>query len=96
MLPDLIISLPRDVPLPQYRLFQRIRFYNELLGEAETGTGLVVGWSYITREAIADDPKSGFYPRWQYAIQFDPGYPFGAVSEPQLIEEGDILEIVES
>ena len=92
MTPDLIISLPCDVPLPQYRLFQRVRFFNEL--EDETGTGLVVGWKFITREALANNPKSGFYPRWLYAIQFDSDYQFGTIGEPQFMEGDDILEIL--
>lgn len=93
MTPDLIVSLPRNVPLPEYRLFQRVRFYQEM--DDSTSTGLVVGWQYITAEAIAENSKGGFYPRWLYAVQFDPGYQFGTVGEPELMEGDDILEIVE-
>lgn len=92
MLPDLIVSLPRDVPLPQYRLFQRVRFYRD---EEETATGLVTGWRYITRDQIEDNPRAGYSPRWEYAIQFDPGYPYGTVGEPQFVEESEVLEIAE-
>lgn len=58
MIPDLIVSLPRDVPLPQFRLFQRVRFCREFLDEDETALGLVVGWGFITREAIRLDRVS--------------------------------------
>ncbi len=91
MIPDIIVSLPRDVPLPQYRLFQRVRFCREFLDEDETALGLVVGWGFITREAIADSSKNGYYPRWLYQIQFDPGYRFGNVGEPQWVEQDEIL-----
>lgn len=95
MTPDLIVSLPRDVPLPQFRLFQRVRVCREHLDEEEAVLGLVVGWSFITKEAIADNPKNGFYPRWLYEIQFDPGYRFGNVGEPESVEQDEILEIVD-
>ena len=94
MLPDLIICLPRDVPLPQYRLFQRVRFYRDE-DEEETAIGLVVGWRYITREQIEDNERAGYSPRWEYAIQFERGYLYGTVGEPQFVDESDILEIVE-
>lgn len=94
MIPDIIVSLPRDVPLPQFRLFQRVRISLEFLDEEETALGLVVGWSFITRVAITDNPKRGFYPRWLYAIQFDPGCRF-TMSDPEFVEDTDILEIVE-
>jgi hypothetical protein len=98
MIPDIIVALPRDVPLPQFRLFQRVRVYIdiEFLDEGEThATGLVVGWKFVTKEAIADNPKNGFYPRWIYGIQFDPGYRFATVGEPEWIEQDCILEIVD-
>lgn len=94
MTPDVIVSLPRDVPLPRFRLFQRVRFYS-VLDEDEPGTGLIVGWSFVTREAITDNPSGDPYPHWQYMIQFDPGYRFGNVGEPQFVDEGDILEIAD-
>ena len=95
MIPDLIVALPREVPLPQFRLFQRVRVYSEFLEEGETALGTVVGWSFITRESIADNPKNGYYPRWLYEIRFDPGYRFATVGEPEWIEQDEILEIVD-
>lgn len=94
MIPDIIVWLPRSVPLPRFRLFQRVRFYS-VLDEDEPGIGLVVGWGFITREAIADSSNNGYYPRWLYQIQFDPGYRFGNVGEPQWVEQDEILEIVD-
>lgn len=95
MIPDIIVSLPRNVPLPRFRLFQRVRFYS-VLDEDEPGSGLVVGWSFVTREAIADIPVNGPDPHWRYVIQFDLSYQFGRVGEPQFVNEYDILEIVET
>ena len=95
MTPDLIISLPREVPLPQFRLFQRVRVHLGFIDEDEVVTGLVVGWRFITRSAITDNPKRGFYPRWLYAIQFDPGCRF-TMSDPEFVEDTDILEIVDA
>ena len=95
MLPDVIVSLPRNVQLPQYRLFQRVRFYRDE-DEEEAATGLVTGWSYITHVQIEDNPKAGYSPRWQYAIQFEPSYPYGTVGEPQFVDESDTAEIAES
>lgn len=80
--------------MPQYRLFQRVRFYRDE-NEDETGTGLVVGWWFVTRDQIEGSTRAGFSPRWKYAIQFDPDYPYGTVGEPQFVDESDILEILE-
>lgn len=95
MLPDVIVSLPRNVQLPQYRLFQRVRFHVGLEDEEETATGLVVGWWFITRDQIEDNSRAGYFPRWQYIIQLDPGCSYGTAGNLESVDESEVVEIVE-
>lgn len=96
MTPTLIVSLPLEVSLPQWRLFQRVRFQKEIGDELVTFIGLVVGWQYITSEVIEANPKSGFYPRWQYAIQVDENQCTCRVGDVDWFDDFDVLEIVEA
>lgn len=94
MTPTLIVCLPLQVALPQFRLFQHVRFTEEIDAEVLTSVGLVVGWNYISREVIRSNPKTGFYPYWQYAIQLDQDQSSGRVGDVQWVNEFDVLEIV--
>ena len=55
----------------------------------------MVGWEYITSEVIKANPKTWFYPRWQYAIQVDENHPTGRVGDVQWYDGEDVLEVVE-